>query len=187
MTISARQLAFVEHYMITKNALQSAIKAGYSENGAGVTGHRLLKHPKIKEEIARRSAASSLKYEISAERVLQEISLMAFWDPAEMLIAVEALGDDEDGVPRGIMRNGKVYLRNPHDIAGLPEHIRRAIVGWKWTEHGFEVKFADKSKALDQLGRHLSLFKDQLDVTVSDGRADRLARAKARLGRKGEE
>lgn len=187
MGLSAKQEAFVDAYVLTKNATEAAKQAGYSEKTAYSQGARLLKHAEVKKEVAVRLSQSAKKYEISAERVLQEISLMAFWDPAEMLIAVEELGDDEDGVPRGIMRNGKVYLRNPHDIAGLPEHIRRAIVAWKWTEHGFEVKFADKSKALDQLGRHLSLFRDQLDVTVSDGRADRLARAKARLGRKGEE
>ena len=52
------------------------------------------------------------------------------------------------------------------DIRDLPEDVRRAIAGWSWDKEGrFTVKLADKSKALDQLGKHLKLFVDRVEHT----------------------
>jgi phage terminase small subunit len=70
--------------------------------------------------------------------------------------------------------------------AGLPETVRRAIVGWGWDRNqNFTLKLADKFKALDQLARHLSLYNDRLEVSSVETLADRLARAKARADGRG--
>lgn len=47
-----------------------------------------------------------------------------------------------------------------------------------------KLKQSDRIKRLELIGRHVSVqaFKDQVDVEVTDGLADRLARAKARTG-----
>ncbi len=54
------------------------------------------------------------------------------------------------------------------DPRGLPEDLRRAIVGIKPVQVGeelqYECKFADKQRALDSLARHLQMFKDLLIV-----------------------
>lgn len=54
-----RQLRFVEFYLAGPtafNATRSMIAAGYSPNGAGVEGHRLLRNPKIAAHVACRLA-----------------------------------------------------------------------------------------------------------------------------------
>lgn len=51
--MNAKQARFVAEYLKDGNATQAAIRAGYSENGAGVQGHNLLKNPKIAEAIAK--------------------------------------------------------------------------------------------------------------------------------------
>src|SRR5882672_1889337 len=84
-----------------------------------------------------------------------------------------------------IEMNGKRYavsgITSPAHIAGLPENVRRAIVGWGWDRNqNFTLKLADKSKALDQLARHLSLYNDRLEVASVEGLGDRIKRAKAR-------
>lgn len=45
--LNERQRKFAEFYALTGNALQSAIKAGYAEGSAGVTGNRMLKNANV--------------------------------------------------------------------------------------------------------------------------------------------
>lgn len=52
MGLTAKQQAFVEHYSQTGNATQSAILAGYSENGASVQGSNLLRHAGVARALA---------------------------------------------------------------------------------------------------------------------------------------
>lgn len=40
--------------------------------------------------------------------------------------------------------------------------------GVKQTQHGIEVKIADRAKALEQVARHLQMFKDEVKVSASD-------------------
>lgn len=104
---------------------------------------------------------------------------MAFYDPGTLMIDGAANADD----PIEAVIDGRVIygLRCPADIRRLPGKVRRAIVGWGWDRNqNFTVKLADKSKALDQLARHLSLYNDKLEMTVLDGLAERLARASRR-------
>ncbi len=87
--------------------------------------------------------------ELSVERVLREMTRLAFYD----MTAVLEVND------------GKITLRDPKS---LPEDLRRAIVDIKPVEMGdeyqYECKFADKQRALDSLARHLQMFKDTVIV-----------------------
>lgn len=47
--LSPKQKLFSEYYAKTKNATESAIKAGYSKKTAGIIGFENLKKPKIQE------------------------------------------------------------------------------------------------------------------------------------------
>ena len=49
--LTARQSAFVAAYLETGHIQRAAIKAGYAERGAHVTGSRLLRNPKIAAKI----------------------------------------------------------------------------------------------------------------------------------------
>ena len=51
--LTARQDAFCYAYVELNNATQAAIKAGYSEKGAEVTGSQLLRNHKVAEKIAK--------------------------------------------------------------------------------------------------------------------------------------
>ncbi len=87
--------------------------------------------------------------ELSVERVLREMTRLAFYDMTAIL-------DSKDG---------KITLRDP---TSLPEDLRHVIVGIKPVQVGnelqYECKFADKQKALDSLARHLQMFKDMVIV-----------------------
>ncbi len=88
--------------------------------------------------------------EATVERVLKEMVRLAFYDITQIL---------------NVDNQGNVTMRDP---TSLPEDLRRAIVGIKPIQIGdtrtWEVKFADKQKALDSLGRYLQMFKDTVIV-----------------------
>lgn len=174
--MTPKQQRFVTEYLIDLNATAAAIRAGYSEATANTQGPRLLEDPAVQAAIDAAKIERSEETGINAERVLQEIATMAFYDPADLMIDDVAL----DGENPSVVINGRIIhgLRGPADIRRLPENVRRAIVGWGYDRHqNFTVKLADKSKALDQLARHLSLYNDKLAIQDCSGLADRLSRA----------
>jgi phage terminase small subunit len=164
MTLNPKQKQFCEEYVIDKDVTRAAIRAGYSAKSAHVTGSRLLRHAKVKEYISTLAKKVSDKLEITSERVLDEIASMAFYDVADLV-------EISDG-------NEITGLTCPQDIRKLPRNIRRAITGWKYDALGnFIIKLADRSKALDQLARHLSLYNDKIELGGLDALAERLERA----------
>lgn len=98
--------------------------------------------------------------DISAERILQELARLAFIDPAKLF--------DEAGEIKPI-----------HE---MDEDSRRAIVGLaheKLFEHFgkgqakrvgtiSKLKLADKTRALELLGKYRKLFTEKLEVTASE-------------------
>jgi len=187
MALTAKQQRFVLEFLLDLNATQAAIRAGYSRESADKQGPRLVAHPAIKAAIDAAKIERSARTEIDAERVLKEIAAMAFYDPADLIgTARELEAGAEYQTGEGVVEiNGKRYavsgIVSPAHIAGLPENVRRAIVGWGWDRNqNFTLKLADKSKALDQLARHLSLYNDRLEVNSVERLADRIARAKMR-------
>jgi phage terminase small subunit len=164
MTLNPRQKLFCEEYVIDRNATRAAIAAGYAKKTARGTGSRMLTNANIKKYISELAKKVSDKLEITSERVLDEIASMAFYDIADLV-------EISDG-------NEITGLTSPQDIRKLPRNIRRAITGWKYDALGnFIIKLADRSKALDQLARHLSLYNDKIELGGLDALAERLERA----------
>lgn len=50
-TLTKKERIFADEYIKTINATQSAIKAGYAENSASVTGSKMLRKPKVRQYI----------------------------------------------------------------------------------------------------------------------------------------
>ncbi|RSY83129.1 terminase small subunit [Sphingomonas koreensis] len=65
------------------------------------------------------------------------------------------------------------------DTRKLSGAARVLYAGVKQTRDGFEIKMQDQGKALDNVARYLGLFKDKVEVTVTD-RAAALAAARKR-------
>ncbi|NDY89748.1 terminase small subunit [Ideonella livida] len=81
----ARWRTFILHYLVDRNGLQSAIKAGFSPNGASVTAFRLLSDPKVKAVIQAHEAALAKHLGISIEEYARETMAMATADPQELM------------------------------------------------------------------------------------------------------
>ena len=154
--LNPKQQRFVDEYLIDLNATRAAIRAGYSDRTAEQQGSRLLGNAKVAAAVQEGRGRIADKLEVTQERIVAEFARMAFYDPSAL---------------------GVEGITGPEDIAKLPEDVRRAIVGWSWDKAGnFTLKLADKNAALTNLGRHLGMFKDKLDVQVTDA-AEVLSRA----------
>jgi len=125
--------------------------AGYKAKGkaAAAAGRRARKRPKLRARLTELMAPAVKAVELSVERVLRELTRLAFYDMTAVLD----------------IKDGKITMRDP---ALLPEDLRRAIVGIKPVQVGeqlqYECKFADKQRALESLARHLQMFKDMVIV-----------------------
>ena len=121
--------------------------AGYKPSRKNAS--RMRTYEDIRGRVAELMAPAVQETQATVERVLREMTRLAFYD---MTAVIEA--DD-----------GKITLRDP---TSLPEDLRRAIVGIKPVQVGdgmqYECKFADKQKALDSLARHLQMFKDTVII-----------------------
>ncbi len=124
------------------SATEAYAKAGYKPSEAHAS--RLAGYGKVRTRVAELMAPAVAATELTVERVLRELTRLAFYD-------ITAVLDVKDGDP-----------------ASLPEDLRRAIVGIKPVQVGdvlqYEYKFADKQRALESLARHLQMFKDTVVV-----------------------
>lgn len=150
--LTAKQEAFVKAYLSNGRNASAAYREAYKTDGMlessiNVEACKLLQNPKISQRLGVVIERAAEKTNVSTERVLSELTKMAFYDPADL-------------VTKPITR--------PEDIALLPEHVRRAIVGWGWDRLGnFTLKLADKRGSLELIGRHLGMFKDRLEHSGS--------------------
>lgn len=81
--LNAKQRAFVDAYLLDKNATKAAIAAGYSPKTAYSAGGRLLKNVEVAAFLEAKLNKVSTRAEISAEEVLRGLKK-------------EALGEAED-------------------------------------------------------------------------------------------
>ena len=144
--MTKKQKRFVEEYLIDLNATQAAIRAGYSPDTAGSIGAENLKKPEIKSRIDKAMAERSKRTGINQDRVLQELARIGFAkitdvvDPETAEIRPDASDDDLACIQ-------SIKIR-PNEFG---------------TER--EVKLYDKKSALVDIGKHLGLFKDKLELT----------------------
>lgn len=87
MSLTAKQAAFVQAYLVDSNGKKAAIKAGYSKAGAEVAASRLLRHPKVAEALkkARQPAPAAPKNDPAPTFDLS--SAMQHKDPKTFLLA----------------------------------------------------------------------------------------------------
>lgn len=93
--INSRQLAFINEYVKTLNATQSAISAGYSKKGARVQGHRLLHTPHIRERIDKELKMRADECKVDTNLILthlKELALDSNILPKDRIKALDLLG-----------------------------------------------------------------------------------------------
>lgn len=168
--LNKRQRQFCEEYLIDLNATQAAIRAGYKEKFAHTNAPKLLQNTTIKAKIDELMAERQKRTEITQDRVLRELAIIAFSNAADYASVVEreAFLEAEDGEKiRVLDEDGNpVMYRTVEPVLTekLTEDQKRALAVIKKGRDGFEVKPYDKVRALELLGKHLGMFTDKVQV-----------------------
>lgn len=144
--MTKKQKIFVEEYLIDLNATQAAIRAGYSSETAYSIGSENLKKPEIRARIDKAMAERSKRTGINQDRVLQELAKIGFANIRDVV--------DPD--------TAKVLPQAKEEDLACIQSIKVKPNEWG-TER--EVKMYDKKAALVDIGRHLGIFKDKVEVS----------------------
>lgn len=146
------------------NGAQAAIRAGFSPDRARVTASELLAQDDIQERVAELAEARTQALELDANMIIIELLRMLTSDPLNYV--------DEKGCVKA--------------LADMPVDARRAIREFYVDTIGSGVvqrtvvKFWNKEKAAELLGKHLTLFKDVLQVEGLDALAQKIHEARQR-------
>lgn len=161
--LTPRQARFVEEFLVDLSGGAAAKRAGYTgtEEALAVTASRLRRKPAVAAAIIAAQEARAGRVEqrltstlLKADRVLEEVSHMAFADPAAI-----------------VDTSGRVLA-----LKDMPESVRRAVSLVKVRADGdgatvTEVRFWDKGKSLELAMRHLGMLRDKVELSGANGQA----------------
>lgn len=157
--LTDKQARFVEEYLVDLNATQAAIRAGYSERSARQMAAENMAKPVIAQAIAEAQQARSERTEITQDMVLRELAKIGFSDirklftPGGNLLAVSDLDDDAAAC-----------------ISSIEITTRKARGGDDdEVEEVSKVRLWDKRAALVDIGKHLGMFKDKVELSGAVG------------------
>lgn len=158
--LTKKQRVFVAEYPKDYNATRAAKKAGYSRKTAYQIGHNLLKKVEIAEALENGMNERLRKIGIQPERVLTEMARISFSDIRKIFNEDHSLKqpsewDDETAAAVAGVEVFEEFFGRGND---------RTLIG-----HTKKLKIFDKTKTLEQLGKHLKLFTEKHEVTGKDG------------------
>ena len=144
--MTKKQKRFIEEYLIDLNATQAAIRAGYSPKTAKDIGCENLAKPNISDAIDKAMAERSRRTGINQDRILLELARIGLAKITDVV--------DPD--------TGKLLPNASEDDLACIQSIKI-----KPNEFGTEreVKLYDKKSALVDLGKHLGMFKDKVELS----------------------
>ena len=152
--MTPRQDLFCREYMVDLVASKAAVRAGYAPANVAITGVWLMKKPHIQKRIQELKDERARVVGITAERVLDEIAVVAFSDLKDIL---------EQGVD-GVKL--KPFDKMPLDASRALDAVQESQGP---SGNKVAVKLHDKMRALNMLAAHLGICKEQVDLS---GRVD---------------
>ncbi|WP_270264786.1 terminase small subunit [Lactococcus formosensis] len=95
MKLTKKQQDFADYYIELGNAEKAAIKAGYSKSYARGNAHKLVANVSIKKYIDERMAQLASERIMSAQEILERLSLIANAEITETVVVANAEGYSE--------------------------------------------------------------------------------------------
>ncbi|RZN87724.1 terminase small subunit [Acinetobacter johnsonii] len=147
--LTDKQQRFVDEYLIDLNATQAAIRAGYSEKTAAAIGAENLIKPNIQNAIQEAQAKRQEQTQIDAAYVLRRLVEIDQMDVLDIM-------DDQMKI-RPVNEWPKVWRQYVVNLENLELSDGEGCFK--------KIKWPDKVKNLELLGRHVSVgaFKDKVE------------------------
>lgn len=176
MALNAKRTRFVAEYLKDLNGTQAAIRAGYSEKTAYSQADRLLNYAEVRSEIERRQAKLAEKHGITVDRIIEELAKIGLANMGDYtrLAGSERVIDLSETTRDQLAAVSEMTVEDFTLGRGDDARDVRRV----------KVKLADKRAALVDLGKHLGMFREKIDLTVTDDFAAQLIKARERAGKK---
>ena len=148
--LTDRQQRFVEEYLIDLNGTQAAIRAGYSPDSANAQSTKMLTKGNVSACVRKAIAERSKRTGITQDRVLRELARIGFVNVPDVVNALDAtIKEDADADDTTAISSVKVKTTRTKDESEITER---------------EIKFHDKVKSLELIGKHLAMFTENLNI-----------------------
>lgn len=159
--LTEKQARFVQEYLVDLNATKAAIRAGYSTKTAGQMGHELLKKPEIGAAVEAAQQKREKRTLISQDRVLQELSRIAFFDHRKLYNKDGSLKrpDKLDEETAAALASFEIIESEGDVVADADGNKRKTR---RFTK---KAKSFDKVAALQLAMRHLGMLSDKLEIS----------------------
>ncbi|WP_112197806.1 terminase small subunit [Rahnella sp. NRRL B-41462] len=160
MALTDKQEMFCREYLIDLNATQAAIRAGYSENTARKIGSENLTKPDVQNRIAELKLERNEQVNIDAAYVLRRLVEI------DQMDVLDIMTDDMSIKPVSQWPASWRRYLSGFDLADMFEGRgeEREMVGILK-----KIKWPDKVKNLELLGKHISVmaFREQVEQSGS--------------------
>lgn len=168
------QERFVEEYLIDLNATQAIKRAGSKAKNLTVAGAEFLANPNVADAIRAAMSKRSEETQIDAAWVLRRLAAEAEADIADLY--------GEDGQLLPVKEWPKIWRQGL--VAGVKHQEIRDSEGNATGDFIVDVKLSDRVRRLELIGKHVRVnaFQEVIQHKGLEGLADRLDRAKGRLG-----
>jgi len=150
--LTPKQQRFAENYLIDLNATQAAIRAGYSKKTAQQMSSEILLKPVVQARIQELMEKRSERTQITQDMVVKELAKAGFSN----------MRDYAEWGPSGVTLIDSDELKE--EQAAIVSEVSETV-----TQHGGTIrcKLHDKIRALELLGKHLGIFKEE-DKSTGD-------------------
>lgn len=171
--LNDRQRLFCLYFVKNHNQTLSAIKAGYSQERAHVTGSELVRNSKVKNYIHQLKGKLTEELFLDAMDVLNMYIKIAFVDPTDYLTfgqrevqVMGAFGPVYEG--KGKNKRPVTKIVNYVDFKESSVIDGSVISEVKQGKDGVAIKFEDRIKALDKLSEYFDLFPDKFKRKIEE-------------------
>lgn len=161
--LTQKQKRFVDEYLISGNATQSAIKAGYSRKAARKIGQENLTKPDIKAYIDKRNA------EIASAKIASAREVMEFYSRV-------LRGEETEEIPMATAQDVVTVTKKPSikdKVSVAREILKRfplydPVEKQKLKKLAADTRISEaKAKAMEDNGRDIELLLDKMLDTLA--------------------
>lgn len=157
--LSAKQLRFINEYVIDYNGRLAACRAGYAERSASTSAVRLLAMPEVVEGIQNCQLERASRTQVTQDAVIRELAAVGFASLKDV-----CTWDD-----------GHLTLVNSYELSDAQAASIAEITETVTTRGGtVRVKQHSKLKALEMLAKHVGLY-DSPETEQSDKSLEELS------------
>ena len=162
--LTEKQGKFCNEYLKDLNGTQAAIRAGYSKKSAYRIAVELLNKTQIAQNLQKRMALRAKRTDVTADKVINEIAKTAY-DKISNYMEYKTIETIVGYTKKDHLAiygyKTVIVMKDSKDVD--TSNIEQVSIAADGT---FKFKLYSRSDALIQLGRHLGLFTDNVNINA---------------------